>query len=229
MKKCFNIDNQKIESGLVDTKDSLTLISLSKEMENVFKKSQTYRTRTEMEVSVLNELNFPTPASKYWQSMREQHGMFEGVISLSFKYKKENIKIKMLKREILNETDELKSELLEVELDEKIYRLSNIKRAASSKVKELKDWSEIKSRESKLMSMSELDDVDNHQLISYTVRWIRQTIQMGYNGSPAERHNLIGQLNSGVKACKEKGLWADVLYGFDSQTQIYINKQLGDN
>ena len=229
MKKCLNINNQKIESGLIDTQDLSTLFSLSKEMENVFEKSQTYRTRTEMEVSVLNELNFPTPASKYWQSMREQHGMFEGVISLSFKYKKENIKIKMLKREMLNEADKLKIELLEVEIDEKIYQLSNIKRAASSKIKELKDWSEIKSRESKLMSKSELNNVDNHQLISYTIRWIRQTIQMGNGGSPAERHNLIGQLNSGIKACKEKGLWADVLYGFDLQTQKFIEQQLGDN
>ena len=49
------------------------------------------------------------------------------------------------------------------------------------------------------MTVEQLEDVDNHQLVSYTQRWIRQAIAMGDNGSPAERQNLLGQLESGFK------------------------------
>lgn len=35
-------------------------------------------------------------------------------------------------------------------------------------------WSEIKEREAKMMTKEELADVDNHQLLSYTGRYINE-------------------------------------------------------
>jgi hypothetical protein len=37
-------------------------------------------------------------------------------------------------------------------------------------------WSEIKQREAEKMTQIELDDVDNHQLLSYTGRFINQML-----------------------------------------------------
>ena len=51
---------------------------------------------------------------------------------------------------------------------------------------------------------------------------------MGENGSPSERQNLAGQLNSGIKLCTEKGIIEKVLEDFGSniKKQIKTNYQL---
>jgi len=56
-----------------------------------------------------------------------------------------------------------------------------------------------------------VDDVNDHQLISYTQRWIQQMIAMGNNGSPPERWNLLGQLDKGIKMSVQKGVIEKVL------------------
>jgi hypothetical protein len=41
-----------------------------------------------MEVSVLDDVHFPTPDAKYWQSVREQSVHFSELIRLSFDYRR---------------------------------------------------------------------------------------------------------------------------------------------
>ena len=86
----FNI----IQGSEILTKEDFDkLAPLSQELKENFKKSQVFRTRTEMEVSVLNELKFPTPTLKYWQSVREQNVMFNELVTLSYEYRKNAIEI----------------------------------------------------------------------------------------------------------------------------------------
>jgi len=212
------------ESSLLTTKSFVTLELLSKELEETFNSVQVHRTRTEMEVSVLNDLKHPTPASKYWQSVREQSVMFDGVAMLSFDYRKEKVNIKILLKKIEVETDELEKELLEIELERKTFILNNMKRSAKAKVREIQDWSDIKSREAAKMSEEDLANVGNHQLISYTRRWINQTIEMGNNGSPSEKQNLLGQLRSGINLCIKTGIIHKALeaYGATIKEQILL-------
>ena len=74
-------------------------------------------------------------------------------------------------------------------------------------------------RESAKMSVEELADVDNHQLISYTQHWIGQSIVMRNNGSPAERQNLLGQLRAGILKCIDLGVLNEVLEKFPAHIQ----------
>ena len=48
---------------------------------------------TEVPVSVLNDIKFPTPAAKYWQAMREQNVMFQELVMLSYEYRKNLVEI----------------------------------------------------------------------------------------------------------------------------------------
>ena len=221
----MNKDIDIIDS-LINKEDSITLASFSKEMEDVFNNSQTGRTRTEMEVSVLNDLHFPTSASKYWQSVREQAGMFRNITSLSFRYRKEIVKIKMLEQRLKNETDELKYDLLEIKIEEKQFGLKSMKNSARAIIRELKDWSEIKERESFSMNLGELKDADNHQLVSYTIRWVNQSLNLG-NATPGERNNLVGQMESGLKLCHKRGILETVLLNVPSQIAVNIRTNLG--
>ena len=211
------ITNEPFE--IIKSSEILTELDLSRlnplkqELVENFKKSQVFRTRTEMEVSVLNDLKFPSSASKYWQAVREQNVMFTELANLSYEYRKKIIEIKKIKRDIENEKDELEKELKEVELEQENFNLIQMEKVAKDRIREIEQWSEIKEREAKNMTEEQLADVDNHQLVSYTQRWIRQAIAMGNNGSPAERQNLLGQLEKGLKICVKQNILEEVKEG----------------
>lgn len=211
------INNEPFEiiksSEILTSLDLSRLEPLKEELVETFKKSQVFRTRTEMEVSVLNDLKFPSHASKYWQSVREQNVMFVELANLSYEYRKKLVEIKKLERALSTEKDELEVELKKIEIEQEHFNLIQMEKTAQDRIREIEQWSEIKEREAKEMTEEELKDVNNHQLVSYTQRWIRQAIAMGNNGSPAERQNLIGQLESGLKICKKNNLLEEVKSG----------------
>lgn len=219
--------DQLFDSSLLAQDDLNIVTRLKDELAVTLKRTQIHRTRTEMEVSVLNDTKFPTPASKYWQAMREQSVMFEELIALSFEYRKRLVEIKILERKHRGEQDRLEKELLKIEIEKERYILSSQERVAKARIREIRDWSEIKARELALMNGEDTTDVDHHQLISYTKRWIQQSIIMGGGGSPSERHNLLGQLRSGIKTCIRLGLMGLVLDGFPEHICRQIRSEYG--
>ncbi|MBE9592704.1 MAG: hypothetical protein IMF19_04420 [Proteobacteria bacterium] len=212
-------------SALLSKQDLDSLEILSGELQETFVKTQIHRTRTEMEISVLNSTKFPTPALKYWQAMREQNVMFTELVLLSYEYRKNQVEIKILERDIAKEQNNLESELLQIECEKKTFVGRQQERVAKARIGEIKNWSDIKEREAQQMSEEELAEVDNSQLIGYTKRWINQSIIMGDSGSPPERQNLLGQLRSGILACIGKGILNKVLEGFDPRIQKQIKEE----
>ncbi|MFA5830879.1 MAG: hypothetical protein WC878_03565 [Candidatus Paceibacterota bacterium] len=215
------------ESEILTANDFAALAKMSGELKETLAKVQMFRTRTEMEVSVLNDIKHPTPSSKYWQSVREQNTMFQELVMLSYDYRKNIVEMKILDRKIAEEEDELEKELLRIEKEKKMFVAKNQERTAKARIVELEQWSDIKSREAENMSEDELADVDNHQLISYVKRWIKQSMVMGDNGSPAERQNLLGQLRSGILLCISKGIIESVLQDFSEEIRNKIKKEYG--
>jgi hypothetical protein len=217
-----------IESSKILKQEDIQLLSgLKDEMQDVFLTAQIFRTRTEMETSVLNDLKFPTPDSKYWQSVREQNVMFQELVTLSYEYRKNRVEIKILERDLAVETDELKRELLQIEIDKKQFIAINQERTAKDRIREINEWHKIKEELIPKMTAS-LIDVDEHQLVSYTIRWVNQLVGMDKNTSISEKNNLLGQLDKGLKLCKEKGCIDKVLQKFPQHREFLlgINKQL---
>lgn len=194
------------QSDILKKEDFESLAELKDELKDVFIHSQGFRTPTEMEVSILNDLKFPTADAKYWQSVREQNVMFTELVRLSYRYRKNLVEIKILERDIkFYKKDKLQKELMQIEIDDKTFRARQQEKIAKDRINEIKEWHRIKANLMKDMKYS-LVDVNEHQLISYTHRWIRQLEAMGDSGSPSERSNLFGQLDKGLKVCQEKGL-----------------------
>jgi hypothetical protein len=220
----FNIITQ---SEILTSGDFIALAKMSEELKETFMKVQMFRTRTEMEVSVLNDIKHPTPASKYWQSVREQNVMFQELVMLSYDYRKNIVEMKILDRKIEEEKDELEKELLKIEKEKKMFIAKNQEKTAKARIVELEQWSDIKRREAKHMNKNELADVDNHQLISYVKRWIKQSVIMGGTGSPSERHNLKGQLRSGILLCISKGILDSAIEDFSEEIREKIKKEYG--
>lgn len=219
-----SIDKIK-EIGLLTKEDFSSLQNMSTELAENFTKAQVHRTRVELEVSVLNDTKFPTPSSKYWQSVREMDVFYTELVRLSYDYRKNLVKLQIKERDIVQELDKLQEEILKIELEELQFTILQQEKVAKARIRELKDWSNIKEREAESMTEEDLADVNNPQLIGYTKRWINQSIIMGGNGSPAERQNLLGQLRSGILACIKNGVIENVLEGFNPLIQKQIREE----
>src|SRR6056300_523480 len=103
---------------------------LTAELKDTWTKKQIFRTETEMRVSVLNDGKHPTKASKYWQCVREQNVFFESIMSLSFDYRKLEIKIKQQQNMIAKTENELERELMQIDLEQMIYSKANMELVA---------------------------------------------------------------------------------------------------
>jgi hypothetical protein len=210
------------DAKILQESDFKSIANLKDELEDVFIHAQFFRTRTEMEAAILNDLSFPTADAKYWQAVREQNMMFQELIHNSYAYKKIDVEIRMLERQLNNEPDDLQRELIEIQIEEKKFGKMNLEREAKDRIREINEWHEIKQKLIPDTKYS-LIDVNEHQLISYTTQWINQFIQINASGSnlnSSEAINIYGQLDKGIKLCKEKCLLNKVIEQFNNPDQI---------
>ena len=91
-------------SGLL-ADHSATLEKFAAELVETYQRVQIHRTRTEMEVSVLQDLKHPTPDAKYWQAMREQDVQYTQLVLLGFEYQNLSIKTEKLRRRLVDAVD----------------------------------------------------------------------------------------------------------------------------
>ena len=179
---------------MLKKEDNNFLKELKKELEDTHSKVQIYRTETEMRYSVLNDGRFPTKASKYWQAVREQNVFYTTLRAEAYQYRKLLVEIKKLERSIENEKDDLELELLEIELEEKMWDKEERERNGSDRVREIEHWSRIKK---------ELDDgtfdtqnVDTHQKESLKLQLQERAKNLTPGSSQGEMINVIGPLKT---------------------------------
>ena len=186
---------------VLDTSDFKALKELKDELKDTWHKKQVFRTETEMRMSVLQDAKYPTKAAKYWQCVREQNVFFENLMSLSFDYRKNEVKIKKLKRKLESETDDLKKELLEILIEEKLYGRANMELVAKDRMREVSQWSQLKT---------EYDDgsfdnknVNTHQAESYKLMLTNKVKTLTPGSSQPEVFNVVGQLHTLERLEKE--------------------------
>lgn len=191
-------------SRILDKSDFDKIINLKNELQDTWVKKQIFRTETEMRVSVLNDAKHPTNASKYWQCIREQNVFFENLMALSFEYRKNDVQIKKIKKRIEEEQDDLEKELLQIELEEKMYSKSSMELVAKDRIREIDLWSKLKS---------ELDDgsfdnknVNAHQMESLQKQLENRAKTLTSGSSQAEVVNVLGPLSTMAKLNNEKNI-----------------------
>jgi hypothetical protein len=177
-------------SGLAPANMVSAVLAISQELEQTHRTAQVLRTRTEMEVSVLNDLKHPTPDSKYWQSVREQDVQLGELIALSFAHQKHLIEIRRID-EKLTAAVGLDAELLAVELREAEWIAEQQRRTAFHRCREIMEWSAIKA-ELAPHCIHSLENVEEHQLPSMVVRYAAQVASLSPSSSVPERVNAEG-------------------------------------
>lgn len=181
-------------SEILDTGDFKSLIDLKDELKDTWHKKQVFRTETEMRMSVLQDAKYPTKAAKYWQCVREQNVFFENLMSLSFEYRKNEVEIKKLKKKITQETDLLEKELLEIELEEKLYGRANTELVAKDRMREINQWSQLKKEYND--GSFDTKDVNTHQAESYKMMLTNKVKTLTPGSSQPEVFNAVGQLQT---------------------------------
>ena len=180
--------------NLLDPEDVSVFKEMTGELRDTWTKKQMFRTQTEMEFSVLNDAKYPTKAAKYWQCVREQNVFLENLMSLSFEYRRNEVKIKRLEKKIEEETDELKIELAKIDLDEKRYGKASMQLTARDRMREIKLWSAYKKKYDD--GSFDTTNVNTHQLESYHLTMKNKAETLTQGSSQPEVFNVLGQLQS---------------------------------
>ena len=186
--------------NLLDPEDVSVFKEMTGELRDTWTKKQMFRTQTEMEFSVLNDAKYPTKAAKYWQCVREQNVFLENLMSLSFEYRRNEVKIKRLEKKLEDETDELKVELAQIDLDEKRYTKASMQLTARDRMREIKLWSHYKDKYDD--GSFDTKNVDTHQLESYHLIMKNKAETLTQGSSQPEVFNVLGQLQS-IERIKE--------------------------
>ena len=189
-------------NNLLDIEDVKEFKALTGELRDTWTKKQVFRTETEMRISVLQDAKYPTNASKYWQCVREQNVFLENLMSLSFDARRNEVKLKKLKQKLEQEEDELKRELLQIDIDEKTYSVANMQLVARDRMREIKLWSTLK-KEFNDGSFND-KDVNRHQLDSYHLIMKNKAETLTQGSSQPEVFNVLGQLKS-IERIKKSG------------------------
>ena len=190
-------------NNLLDPEDVKQFQGLTEELRDTWTKKQMFRTETEMQFSVLNDAKYPTKAAKYWQCVREQNVFLENLMNLSFDYRRADVKLKRLQQKMEKEEDPLKKELLQIDIDEKIYNKASMQLVARDRMREIKLWSKFKKKFDD--GSFDTKDVNTHQLHSYHLTMKNKAETLTDGSSQPEVFNVLGQLQSIERIKKELG------------------------
>ena len=178
-------------TNLLDPEQAQDFKALTSELRDTWTKKQICRTKTEMEISVLQDAKYPTNAAKYWQCVREQNGFLENLVTMSFEFREREINLEqeIIKRD--KEKDLLKKKLNQVEIDRLRFEIAQMQLTAKDRMREIKEWSQFKKK----YNDGTFDDknVDTHQLetLGKVYKNKRNTLTP-YSPQP-EVFNVLGQ------------------------------------
>jgi len=191
----------KYLSDILDVEDVKHFKTLIPELKDTWKKKQVFRTETEMRFSVLSDNKYPNRASKYWQCVREQNTHFENLMHLSFDARKNDVEIDKIKIKIAKEKNKLDKQLLQIELEQKIYGKAGMELVAKHRMREVATWSKLK----KEFHNGSFDDkdVNTHQAESYKIRLEHQKATLTPGSSQPEVFNVLGQLDTLNRVMKD--------------------------
>ena len=189
-------------NNLLDPNDVKEFKAMTAELRDTWTKKQVFRTETEMRMSVLQDMKYPTKAAKYWQCVREQNVFLENLMSLSFDCRRSEAKVKWLEKKIETEKDEYKLEKYKIDLDEARYSLANMQLVAKDRMREIKLWSTLKKEFDD--GTFDTQDVNRHQLDSYHLIMKNKAETLTTGSSQPEVFNVLGQLKS-IERVKKSG------------------------
>lgn len=204
------------ETNLLSTDNFDCLNNLREELLHDFCVSIVFRSKWEMENSVLSDVKFPTPDAKYWQAVREQQAHFNELVWLSFEHRKTNQRILMKQAQIRKLEDEKdiygiadsKIELKKIEIDKLECMKRFQQKTANDRAREIREWNRIKEELKPKLKYS-VDNPGDHETESYAIRFYNEAQildRLGHSQSSAEVLNKVALIDMSQKAMRKNVL-----------------------
>lgn len=191
--------------GVLPAEDVTALQEISAQLADAWAKRQVFRTETEARVSVLNDGKHPTPAAKYWQSVREQTVMLDNLTSLSFEMRRLDLKIRRIQAALSAAEGDAKEEE-QINLDEAIWQKASAEQVAHDRVREILQWEMLKAEQVAADPTFDTTDPNTHQAVSLYMTLQNRRQCLTEHADPAERMNVLGPLASAEKYAHKLGL-----------------------
>jgi len=210
--------------AVLKPEDAQEVLRLKEELADNWNKKQIFRTETEMRVSVLNDAKHPTPASKYWQSVREMSAHFDAMMNLSFDMRRadvERMKLERKMKEAEEKGDQLEIMEIQIDLDQNLYGKACMEQVAHDRVREIQTWSKIKAE----LNDGTFDDqnVNTHQAVSLGLRLENRVKALSPNSDPSEVVNALGPLKTLHRLKTAEG---DGLLTFEQARQLQLGQPI---
>ena len=209
IKKYTKLGITKIRDVSILEKDDMgSIVKLSNELQRVFEVRQIWRTETEMRYSVLDDVNFPDSASKYWQCIREQNVFWENLVTLSCNYQKTQGELELAEIEYdeikgNNKKSNAQRKIKDAEIKQMQFGLMNMRLQGHDRVREINLWEKIKN-ELTAKEDFDINDVNKHQMKSYAKRWEQKMNLGGRTNNSAMFINSKSSLETMQKDLEEK-------------------------
>jgi len=209
IKKYTKLGITKIRDVSILEKDDMgSIVKLSEELQRVFEVRQIWRTETEMRYSVLDDINFPDSASKYWQCIREQNVFWENLVTLSCNYQKTQGELELAEIEYdeikgNNKKSNAQRKIKDAEIKQMQFGLMNMRLQGHDRVREINLWEKIKN-ELTAKEDFDINDVNKHQMKSYAKRWEQKMNLGGRTNNSAMFINSKSSLETMQKDLEKK-------------------------
>lgn len=183
--------------AILPESQAAALAALENELADTWAKKQIFRTETEARLSVLNEGKHPTPASKYWQAVREQAVMLENLTAQSFELRRLDLKRRRLEARLAGDgLDDFAREEITIDLDECQWQIASVRQVAGDRAREILMWSGIK----KELDDGSFDtrDPGGHQMESLPIVFARRASVLTEHSSFDDRFNALSLHHTAV-------------------------------
>lgn len=207
-----NLLSELNKTNILSEEDINSLIDCMPKVIHGMQHSQIFRTETEARVSVLQDIKHPTYDSKYWQCVREMNVHANELFMLNFNYKikKEDLRLSEYSARMAIDEDDI---LLSVSKNKAIieseklkYELLQMERMAKDRIREIAMWDKIIKELEPQMKCSK-DDVNEHQLISYGIRFLSEleaATKTGTTFSLGEARNAQGLMLTSIREAEKQ-------------------------
>ena len=209
-----NLDYDKLalaDLGIVLAKDDLSYIrNVTGELKRAHDHQVKWRSKFIMENGILSDQKFPTPASKWFQCIREELVFWEELVRTGIKYSRANINKKKLELKIKqlgnSEMETLDKELLLLDITEKEFEMINAKRDAKERVREIRHWESIKDKLLKENPKLDINNQENHEEETWVAKWKTELQIPKGLVSPTMYKDCLANLQTWEKNKKKDGV-----------------------
>ena len=212
-------------SELVGAELLSALEPIHEELGHNFAVAQMFRSEWEMRNSVLTDMKHPTADSKYWQAVREQQVHFQELVMLSYEYRMNAEKLRVIEAQLAKserdlklgigyqcqedrDIEEARLGMKRIQAERMRFVMLNQQRTAKDRIREVTSWHRIMAELKPRMRYG-TDSYEGHQPESYHLRFqneMRALQQVGGNSSASEVRNLVGLADMSQKAVRSAEL-----------------------